>query len=172
MEFKKTLRRVTTWAATVAAAGAMIITAGTGTATANTGETEAPVTALANYTINNANTGRCLTANQLVGQLNSVFTNTCVGAVSQKWYIAGGKFVNIGTGQCLDYDGNTIVTAPCWADSDPWAQYQRWTTDATVKKWIRHAVYTGACMHSWGGIQEYVTARACSDSSRWTFAVA
>jgi hypothetical protein len=53
------------------------------------------------------------------------------------------------------------------------AQYQRWTTDSTAKKWIRHAVFTGSCMHSGGGVQEYVTARACgSSSSRWTFASA
>ncbi len=171
MEFRNALRRVTTWGVTVAAAGTMLITAGTGTAMANTGEEEAPVTALASYTINNANTGNCLTANQIVDHINAVFTNTCVGADSQKWSIAGGKFVNVGTGQCLDHFGDFIATSHCFGDTHEKVKYQRWTADSTPKKWIRNAWFTGSCMHSGGGAVEYVTPRACgSSSSRWTFA--
>jgi len=150
--------------AAIALAAAILVT-GPQTATAST--------TASNYYIKNANTGLCLTANQLTGQNNSVFTNTCVNAASQKWHIAGGKFTSLGaTGYCLDTFGTDIFTSPCLANDDPYVDYQRWTTDSTPKKWIRSDHY-GDCMHSDGGALDGVVPKPCgSSSSRWTFVAA
>lgn len=130
-------------------------------------------TAASNYYIKNANTGLCLTANQLSGQNNSVFTNTCVNAASQKWHIAGGKFTTLGaTGYCLDTYYTSIFTSFCLPDDSSLVGYQRWTVDSTTKKWIKNSVFQD-CMHSDGGVLDGVVPRTCGDqASRWTFVAA
>ncbi|MCS7477030.1 RICIN domain-containing protein [Umezawaea endophytica] len=158
-------RRLVEAGAALVVAAAFLVT-GPGPATATTA-------AASNYYIKNANTGLCLTANQLTGQTNSVFTNTCVNAASQKWHIAGGKFTNLGpTGYCLDTYGTNIFTYSCIADGASTVDFQRWTVDSTTKKWIRNNHY-GDCMHSDGGALDGVVPRTCgNDSSRWTFVAA
>ncbi|MEV4315062.1 ricin-type beta-trefoil lectin domain protein [Actinocrispum sp. NPDC049592] len=82
--------------------------------------------------VKNANTGLCLTANQLEQPRNSVFTNTCVNAASQKWHIAGGRFTSQGNNRCLTADDIGILTYPCIDNFVP----QQWTVDSTTKKWV------------------------------------
>ncbi|WP_163505127.1 RICIN domain-containing protein [Fodinicola acaciae] len=153
----------------------LVIAAPAGAATA-TGAQPAAASATSIYYVKNANTGRCLTANQLVNQFDSVFTNDCVGAASQRWRIVGGQFQSQGITQyCLSAgDDSSIYTEPCFGRSyyPDLVPFQRWLVDATEKKWIKNQ-QLGFCVHSGGGAVEYVIARTCgSDASRWIFAAA
>ncbi|WP_163505125.1 RICIN domain-containing protein [Fodinicola acaciae] len=154
----------------------MLATAAPADAATVTGAQPAATSATSIYYVKNANTGRCLTTNQLINQYNSVFTNDCVNAASQRWRIVGGQFQTQGStryclGGTLDL---TIRTGPCFGP-DYYLELeptQRWLVDSTEKKWVKNQAL-GFCLNSSGAAMEYVTSRTCgSDASRWIFVAA
>ncbi|WP_163505123.1 RICIN domain-containing protein [Fodinicola acaciae] len=168
-------RRLAAAGATLMLAAAMLVTAAPAGATTVAGAQPAATTATSIFYVKNANSGRCLTSDQLTAYYNSVYTANCVNAGSQRWRIVGGQFqTQGGTGYCLDTDNVEIFTWACFGpDYYPGSvPYQRWLVDSTEKKWVKNQAMQ-FCMHSFGGAGEYVVPRTCGNTaSRWIFVAA